>query len=284
VSPAAFDKARLQGVQPDATLEEFESLEQWTAWAAEHPWINDQSRCEMTRNFVREHGLRCLHLGAVPRDKVDVRDGDVLVDFLGQRERALLDLIACSEAARDWRQVRIYGAEALSSWALEMRHRYPRYLGSQFLPEPDAAKKLFPIQHQDLQALTYPSDSFDIVVSIEVLEHVAQLRSALSEMARVLRSGGLMLSTFPFRWDAAETLQKAREVGDRTEHLVPEPEYHPAPLEPKGSLVYQIPGWDIIGLARSCGFAGARFLLYSSRIGGITGQHMDGIWIFVANR
>lgn len=284
MSTVTLGKAGLLAIQPDATLMEFQSLEEWRAWAASHRWIFDPDRREATRTYVRQHGLQCLHLGAVGAEKIEIRDEDVLVNFLGQRERAVLDLIACSDVARTWKQARIFGAEALSFWALEMRHRYPRYIGSQYLPEPDAARKLFPIEHQDLQSLTYPNESFDIVVSIEVLEHVAQLQSALGEMARVLRPGGLMLSTFPFKWDSADTLQKARLVGDKTEHLVPEPEYHPAPLDPQGSLVYQIPGWDIVGLAKRCGFSSARFLLYSSRIGGITGQHMDGIWIFLANR
>ncbi|WP_299657894.1 bifunctional 2-polyprenyl-6-hydroxyphenol methylase/3-demethylubiquinol 3-O-methyltransferase UbiG [uncultured Tateyamaria sp.] len=41
--------------------------------------------------------------------------------------------------------------------------------------------------------LTYPSDSFDAVVCVDVLEHVTDLDQVLAEVARVLRPGGTFL-------------------------------------------------------------------------------------------
>jgi 2-polyprenyl-6-hydroxyphenyl methylase/3-demethylubiquinone-9 3-methyltransferase len=43
------------------------------------------------------------------------------------------------------------------------------------------------------EALPYGSASFDAVVCVDVLEHVADLHRVLSEVARVLRPGGLFL-------------------------------------------------------------------------------------------
>ncbi|WP_300034736.1 bifunctional 2-polyprenyl-6-hydroxyphenol methylase/3-demethylubiquinol 3-O-methyltransferase UbiG [uncultured Roseobacter sp.] len=43
------------------------------------------------------------------------------------------------------------------------------------------------------EALPYASDSFDIVVCVDVLEHVRDLPQVLAEVARVLRPGGLFL-------------------------------------------------------------------------------------------
>ncbi|MEM9757086.1 MAG: bifunctional 2-polyprenyl-6-hydroxyphenol methylase/3-demethylubiquinol 3-O-methyltransferase UbiG, partial [Pseudomonadota bacterium] len=43
------------------------------------------------------------------------------------------------------------------------------------------------------EALPYPDASFDHVVCVDVLEHVADLPKVLSEIARVLRPGGLFL-------------------------------------------------------------------------------------------
>lgn len=55
------------------------------------------------------------------------------------------------------------------------------------------------------EALPYPSGSFDVVVSHEVIEHVADDRRAASEMVRVLRPGGRILLFCPNRWFPFET-------------------------------------------------------------------------------
>jgi len=43
------------------------------------------------------------------------------------------------------------------------------------------------------EALPYPDGAFDAVVCVDVLEHVADLTKVLSEVARVLKPGGLFL-------------------------------------------------------------------------------------------
>jgi ubiquinone/menaquinone biosynthesis C-methylase UbiE len=45
-------------------------------------------------------------------------------------------------------------------------------------------------------ALPYAAESFDLVCSFKVLAHVADIRGALSEMARVTRPGGFVLAEF----------------------------------------------------------------------------------------
>lgn len=47
--------------------------------------------------------------------------------------------------------------------------------------------------------LSYADDSFDLVVSCEVIEHVGQPERMVWEIARVLRPGGLAIMTFPSR-------------------------------------------------------------------------------------
>ena len=50
---------------------------------------------------------------------------------------------------------------------------------------------------QDIQALTYPDASFDLVLTSETLEHVPDFRQALRETRRVLRPGGRHVFTVP---------------------------------------------------------------------------------------
>jgi SAM-dependent methyltransferase len=52
--------------------------------------------------------------------------------------------------------------------------------------------------HQmDATALTFPDSSFDVVVSFETLEHVADPDAAIREAARVLRVGGAYVASTP---------------------------------------------------------------------------------------
>jgi ubiquinone/menaquinone biosynthesis C-methylase UbiE len=47
-----------------------------------------------------------------------------------------------------------------------------------------------------ITALPYADESFDLVCSFKVLAHVADVRAALAEMARVTRPGGFVLAEF----------------------------------------------------------------------------------------
>lgn len=51
----------------------------------------------------------------------------------------------------------------------------------------------------DALRLPFPSGSFDRVIASEVLEHIPEDRTAISELARVLKPGGTMAVTVP-RW------------------------------------------------------------------------------------
>ena len=65
-------------------------------------------------------------------------------------------------------------------------------------PAVEHAERLgFKVQHCELHEAGYPEGHFDVAVSSEVLEHVADPRGLLLEIARVLRPGGLLWATTP---------------------------------------------------------------------------------------
>jgi SAM-dependent methyltransferase len=55
------------------------------------------------------------------------------------------------------------------------------------------------------ERLPYPAGSFDVILSNEVIEHVADDRAAVEEMVRALRPGGRLVVFCPNRWYPVET-------------------------------------------------------------------------------
>jgi SAM-dependent methyltransferase len=90
---------------------------------------------------------------------------------------------------------------------------------------------------QDITALTFPDQSFDLIVSSDVLEHVPALERAFSESRRVLKPGKAHLFTVPPR---PKTRKRAAIIAGQLIHFAP-PEHHHDPLSPSGILAF----WDV---------------------------------------
>jgi len=59
---------------------------------------------------------------------------------------------------------------------------------------------------EDVQALTFPDDAYDLVVCNHVLEHVPDDGAAVAELARVTAPGGLAVVSVPGDWSRRETV------------------------------------------------------------------------------
>jgi len=57
------------------------------------------------------------------------------------------------------------------------------------------------VKRTPVQEMDFPDERFDVVVSCDVIEHIAEDDQAMEEMARVLRPGGILVMTVPaHRW------------------------------------------------------------------------------------
>lgn len=87
--------------------------------------------------------------------------------------------------------------EPLAQAAFGLEFDHPRAL--------EASQRSLPIAQGTSERLPFPDNSFDLVLSHEVLEHVADDRAAATEAVRVLRPGGRLLLFVPNRWYPVET-------------------------------------------------------------------------------
>lgn len=149
---------------------------------------------------------------------------------------------------------------------------YPKAVGSEYYgskcPLGDSHEG---IRNEDMTKLTFPSSSFDVVASFDVLEHVPEYSHALYEVRRVIKSGGYLLMSFPFT-GLNETLVRAKiNTDDAIEYLV-EPEYHGDPLNSEGGILcYYHFGFDILKSLLEVGFSDAKVVWIWSRSLGYLG-------------
>ena len=186
-------------------------------------------------------------------------------------------------------QSHVYITEQASKAFVWLLSQPGRIVGSEFEASPKARARLAEqlrrlgghgdIRFEDVTALSFDSGLLDAVVSFDVLEHVPAYRNALREFSRVLKPGGMLVLTVPFRPDCAETLVRARLDEDgQVQHLL-EPEYHGDPLG-AGVLCFYHFGWDLVDEARRAGFSAARMVMPWAPSMGM----FSGLWTLVAYR
>ncbi len=187
-------------------------------------------------------------------------------------------------------RLELYCPEAITPFAALLRRLFPHTIGSEYLPDPaDPQRRLFP--HQDLCALTLADACLDLVLCNELFEHLYNLPAALAEIARVLRPGGYLVSTCPFAYNRADTIVKARHRPGATPgvaaeaELLMEPEFHGDPVHPEqGSLVYQIPAWDLLDQARQAGLSDPAIHWIAAPSYGVVGQELPAVMVLVGRR
>ncbi len=108
------------------------------------------------------------------------------------------------------------------------------------------------VRCEDVTRLTYASESFDLVISQDVMEHVADPVAGFAETARVLRPGGSHIFTIPQNRELGRSITRARLNGGAVEYLLPA-EYHGDPVRAEGALVFTEFGSDLHDLLTRAG-------------------------------
>lgn len=108
------------------------------------------------------------------------------------------------------------------------------------------------VRCENLERLTFPDATFDLVITQDVFEHIANPHTAFREITRVLKPGGHHIFTVPLHEDRA-TVTRARMVDGQPEYLLP-PVHHGDPLRSSGSLVYTDFGDDLPDMLATLGF------------------------------
>jgi SAM-dependent methyltransferase len=190
---------------------------------------------------------------------------------LNNRRRASIHLL--TDIVHATKRSHIYATEQWSPLYRHLRKCFPLLEGSEYLGEavPIGYINSAGIRNEDLTRLSFRDETFDAILSFEVLEHIPEYCRAFAECARILKPSGKMLFSVPFDTRAARNRIRARVRTDGTiEHRLP-PEYHGHPKKSTGSLCFQHFGWDMLQQMSEAGFFSVSALCYYSREYGYLG-------------
>lgn len=130
----------------------------------------------------------------------------------------------------------------------------PNYYQSDYYPEDVRANRSSDLPHQNLEELSYSDQSFDLVITSDVLEHVRKPMKAFAEIYRVLKTGGYHIFTVPLQEPLpSKTVPRVDTSGPVDFHILPE--YYHGDGKGGRSLVYNEFGRDIVEMLSAVGYS-----------------------------
>jgi SAM-dependent methyltransferase len=194
----------------------------------------------------------------------------------GLNNRLRLNAMALRSIVQNFgTEPKIYATEQLTPFADYLRREHPSAEFSEFI-SPNArpgSVNEHGIRHEDVTALSYPDASFDVLICLEVLEHVPNYQAAIAEFSRVLRPGGYLLLSVPTALGSDENIVRARVTPDGAIVHICTPEYHGDPLNPEnGILCFYHFGWKLLSEIKIAGFRDAFNDMYWSLLLGNIGS------------
>lgn len=163
------------------------------------------------------------------------------------RERALMEAIELFYP--NWRELQIHeSSPAPRGASLKLKEGCPQYISTQYHPTVPEGE-LHPGEGwrcENLERQTFADNSFDLVITQDVLEHVFDVDAVLRDIARTLKPGGAHILTTPLVRGAQPSMVCAEMNADGSvNHHVDPPEYHGNPVDGSGSLVTWWWGYDL---------------------------------------
>ncbi len=180
--------------------------------------------------WLRDHFL-CMNCRCIPR------------------ERAVMQVI--ENYYPHWRTLKIHeSSPGVGGASLKLKNQAPQYVSSHFFPDRPKGSKVYHFQNEDLEAQTFPDESFDLVITQDVFEHLYHPEKAFAEIARTLKPGGAHIFTVPIINRHKKTEVWATMHPDGSPNFLHTPEWHGNPIAQEGSPVTMHYGFDIVDRIR----------------------------------
>lgn len=217
--------------------------------------------CEESQRFQAESywyrdALFCSGCGSVPR------------------ERALA--LVMQRVRPDWRNRRIHECSPINRGiSLKMSNECTNYIATQFIPNKPLGAIVDGFRNENLECTTFGDRAFDLILSLDVMEHVNDPESCFIDMHGTLDVGGFCIFTAPTEKDKVHSERVARYLADGSEEHYAPPEYHGNPVNDKGALVTFRYGYEFANEIAKFAPFDVTVHRYSSKLYGIFGEYTE---------
>ena len=171
-------------------------------------------------------GAQCAYNGCVPRERA-----------LGLVVRSLYQTLA---------DLSVHESSPCGRGASVFLQKHcGAYIATQFFAEGTPGAMVQGWRNENLERQTFADRAFDLVVTLDVMEHVFDPAAVFREVSRTLKPGGLYVFTAPTYKGLLHSERRAELNADGSVRHLTEPEYHDSPVGTGRSLVTFHYGYDL---------------------------------------
>jgi len=191
------------------------------------------------------------------------------------RERALA--LVLEELSPKWRKLSIHeSSPAKRGISPKLKKECPGYIETQFYPGQPLGQVIKGFRNENAEKLTFADSSFDLYISLDLMEHVNRPDRVFQEAARTLKPGGLCLFTTPTYKERVQTQRRALYKEDGSVDFMGfKPEYHGNPVSDDGALVTFHFGYDLPELIGQWSNLDTRLYRFHDKYHGIIGEFTE---------
>jgi len=193
---------------------------------------------------------------------------------MNSRKRAMYEFVY--NQYRNKKNIYIQEAVTTAYYIYEKLFNKNNIIGSEYLGEDKTCGKYYNylnnnIMHQDCTNMSFSDNTFDLIISQHIFEHIFEVKQSLSELFRITKPNGAIVLSFPFFLFQEKNNILARRIKIENknefniEYLHTPPKFHINPADPQGgSLVYWEHGWEFLDIMRDVGYTDVKLHLYNN--------------------
>lgn len=195
------------------------------------------------------------------------------------RQRAII--LAINKFCPEWKNLKIHESSPGGASSTSIEKLCSQYTPTQFYQDVPLGQSKNGVRCENLEQMTFEDNSFDLMISQDVFEHVMNPADAFREIDRILKPGGAHIFTMPWYPHLDRTVKRAKQLSNGEIEYLEKAIYHGNPIDDKGSLVTFDWGADFVDFIYQHSGMTTTIYLVKDRNMGLDGEFLE---VFISRK